>query len=685
MFNVLNRLRIWQKLALVGVAFSVPLGVTTWFLLEEKQIKIDVATAELRGDEYLRPLARLLEHTARYRALSRRARAGERGLEKERAAMAAEVARDLDELDAVDARLGRHLATDASALAARQRQAAHPRQLRDLWQRLGAGGLDAGTQEALETQLIGDVRTLITHIGDQSKLILDPDLDTYYTMDALLLRMPDIVHRLHDLVDAADAMARRGEVSAEERARLAADMALLAAQVEGLRADVATAINEAPRFSGHRGLAAALGGPAAEIDVAVRAATEQIDVQLVRAVGPTVTAGDLHEAGARAVDAAARGWQVLLDQQDIMLRARRDGDLGRRTLAMWAVLAAVGVSIVLTALILRSITRPLRQAVAVADQLARGELPEKVEVGTATDETGALLRAINAMLQFLDLRRTISTLQESGRLLGDAMSELEQQTGQQGEAAVRQAAALQETQVTAQEIKQTSRLAAEKAAAVLKVAERAEAIGKLGESAIEKSIGGLTEIRAQAEEIAAKIDELGGRTAQIGVITQTVKDLADQSNMLALNAAIEAVRSGEHGKGFAVVAREIRSLADQSIQATNRVNEILDGVAAQIRATVSIAEVGRQRIEAGIAEIRASGDNLRELSEIVRDSSSSVRQIAAAVSQQDAGIGQIFGAVTDQSKLMDEAVRRVEGSKAAVGVVRMAGGQITQVAARFRV
>jgi methyl-accepting chemotaxis protein len=62
-----------------------------------------------------------------------------------------------------------------------------------------------------------------------------------------------------------------------------------------------------------------------------------------------------------------------------------------------------------------------------------------------------------------------------------------------------------------------------------------------------------------------------------------------------------------------------------------------------------------------------------------------VRQIAAAVSQQDAGIGQIFGAVTDQSKLMDEAVRRVEGSKAAVGVVRMAGGQITQVAARFRV
>src|SRR5205823_5185129 len=123
---------------------------------------------------------------------------------------------------------------------------------------------------------------------------------------------------------------------------------------------------------------------------------------------------------------------------------------------------------------------------------------------------------------------------------------------------------------------------------------------------------------------------------QIRGITETVKDLADQSNMLALNAAIEAVRSGEHGKGFAVVAREIRSLADQSIQATNRVRDILEDLGATIEGAVSITERGKQKMESSIALVRTSGDSLRELSGIVKDTSSAVRQIAAAVSQQNA-------------------------------------------------
>jgi methyl-accepting chemotaxis protein len=220
---------------------------------------------------------------------------------------------------------------------------------------------------------------------------------------------------------------------------------------------------------------------------------------------------------------------------------------------------------------------------------------------------------------------------------------------------------------------------------VIRLAEKADTVSSQGETAIERSLGGLTDIRAQVDEIAQKINQLSDRTQQIGSITATVKDLADQSNMLALNAAIEAVRSGEHGKGFAVVAREIRSLADQSIQATSRVREILDDIGSAIRSAVSITERGSQKIDGGLMQVKSSGENMRELSGIVRDNSAAVRQIAAAVSQQNAGITQIFGAVTDQTRMMDETMRRLEQTTQAAETLQSLSQRVHDVLKGFKV
>jgi methyl-accepting chemotaxis protein len=282
------------------------------------------------------------------------------------------------------------------------------------------------------------------------------------------------------------------------------------------------------------------------------------------------------------------------------------------------------------------------------------------------------------------MKEVLRALQESVQLLTNAGGELGSSTTEQSQTITRQATALQETQVTAQEIKQTSLLAAQKAETVLKLTEKADQVSSQGEAAIEKSLGGLTDIRAQVDEIAQKIAQLSERTQQIGGITQTVKDLADQSNMLALNAAIEAVRSGEHGKGFAVVAREIRSLADQSIQATNRVREILEDIGGAIQVAVSITERGSQKIEGGLMQVKQSGENLRELSNIVKDNSSAVRQIAAAVSQQNAGITQIFSAVTDQTRMMDETMRRLETTTQAASNLKDLSLRVSEVVSRFR-
>src|SRR5205807_3723982 len=161
-------------------------------------------------------------------------------------------------------------------------------------------------------------------------------------------------------------------------------------------------------------------------------------------------------------------------------------------------------------------------------------------------------------------------------------------------------------------------LAAEKAQAVVRVAEDADKMGKSGEGAVQESIAGLAAIRTQSAEIGERIRTLTDSARQIGGITETVKDLADQSNMLALNAAVEAVRSGEHGKGFSVVAREIRSLADQSIGATRRVSEILEALGGSIHSTVKMSEQGERAIGEGLVRVQESGNNLRGLLSITR-------------------------------------------------------------------
>jgi methyl-accepting chemotaxis protein len=345
-------------------------------------------------------------------------------------------------------------------------------------------------------------------------------------------------------------------------------------------------------------------------------------------------------------------------------------------------LAALVVAALVSLVVVARFVAPLRNLTHAARRIVDGDLTQQVEVDT-NDEVGELAAAFKLMVE--KMKEVLRALQESVQLLTNAGGELSQSTTDQSQTITKQATALQETQVTAQEIKQTSLLAAQKAETVLKLTEKADQVSSEGEAAIEQSLGGLTDIRSQVDEIAQKIVQLSERTQQIGGITQTVKDLADQSNMLALNAAIEAVRSGEHGKGFAVVAREIRSLADQSIQATNRVREILEDIGGAIRVAVSITERGSQKIEGGLLQVKQSGENLRELSNIVKDNSLAVRQIAAAVSQQNAGITQIFSAVTDQTRMMDETMRRLETTTQAASTLKDLSQRVSEVVGRFRV
>ncbi|MCY1017043.1 methyl-accepting chemotaxis protein [Pyxidicoccus sp. MSG2] len=355
-----------------------------------------------------------------------------------------------------------------------------------------------------------------------------------------------------------------------------------------------------------------------------------------------------------------------------------------RTEALLMAVGFLAVGVVGAWLLARGVTRPvLALREAVTRIVREGDLTQALDVKAGDDEVGELADAFGQLVK--QLRDTAHSLHGGTRVLSDTVAQLQSAAAQQERNVARQAAALQETQVTAQEIKQTSLLAAEKADAVLTVAVRAEKVGQAGEEDIRDSLGGFQSLLDQSRQMTDRISQLNERTRQIGGITQTVKDLADQSNMLALNAAIEAARSGEHGKGFGVVAREIRSLADQSIDSTVRVRDILNELGNAILSTARMTEAGHTRVAAGLEQVRSSGDRLKELATIIQDNASAVRQIAGAVAQQNAGIAQIFGAVTDLSSMMNDTQQGLAATTQAATLLREVSEQMQVVARAYRI
>ncbi|MCP3061645.1 methyl-accepting chemotaxis protein [Myxococcus sp. K38C18041901] len=384
---------------------------------------------------------------------------------------------------------------------------------------------------------------------------------------------------------------------------------------------------------------------------------------------------------ANAVRDVGDGWRFVatVDPEDAYAPLAEAGRVAVGLTALALVVAGVGGF-----LLARGATGPISRLSQVVTRVVReGDLTQRVEVSTRRDEVGELASAFSLMMEHL--RESTRGLQAGTKVLGQTVAELTAAAAQQERTLTKQAAALQETQVTAQEIKQTSLMAAERSQAVLGVTARAREVGQSGEATVSASLQGFEELREQVGVVARSIAALNERTRQIGGITQTVKDLADQSNMLALNAAIEAVRSGEHGKGFGVVAREIRSLADQSISSTGRVREILEDIRQSIESTVTQAEQSQGSAETGLTQVRASGNSLRELTGIIQDNASAAQQIAAAVTQQNAGVAQIFIAVTDLSRMMEESMQGLQAAQRITASLREVAAQMDTVAATYRV
>lgn len=398
MRNWFKNLKVSQKLFLISIFFVMPDSLMLYLFITGINENIQFAQMEKKGTEYQHPLEELLMLIPQHSLLAEGAAQGT--LEKNELAVAqARIDTAFTSLEKVNARIGADLQFTEAGLAKRKREHYQVETVKREWQELRANLARLTPQDRAERHLhlVADVRMMITHAGDLSNLILDPDLDSYYLMDATLLALPQMQDRLARVMAEGHAMLQRPAISIQERQELTIHATMLKeVDLDRIVGSLKTAQNEDPNFYGispslHKRIPSAI----AEFESA-SAAFIRMTSNVAGAEQKTVTAMDFLQAGSEARMASFKLWRIAEEELDRLLQMRIESFQRRRASSLLVTALALLAAVGFVTFISQSISIPLQRQ---ADDLQRANDGLKAEIAERQRAELALKKAHEELLE----------------------------------------------------------------------------------------------------------------------------------------------------------------------------------------------------------------------------------------------------------------------------------------------
>jgi methyl-accepting chemotaxis protein len=311
------------------------------------------------------------------------------------------------------------------------------------------------------------------------------------------------------------------------------------------------------------------------------------------------------------------------------------------------------IGFVMVLLIARSIAKPLRRAVEVAQNVANGNLTDAIEVNS-NDEAGQLLQALKAMNA--NLQQIVQRIRVGTEAINTASSEIASGNLDLSSRTEQQASSLEETASAMEQLTSTVRQNADNARQANQLSNSASEVAQKGGDVV--------------QQVVVTMDSINESSKRIVDIITVIDGIAFQTNILALNAAVEAARAGEQGRGFAVVATEVRNLAQRSASAAKEIKVLIDD---------SVSKTG-----VGSALVAQAGTTMAEIVTGIRQVNDIVGEIAAASQEQSTGIEEVNKAISQMDEVTQQNAALVEEATAATQSLQQQAKELVGTVSAFQ-
>ena len=360
-------------------------------------------------------------------------------------------------------------------------------------------------------------------------------------------------------------------------------------------------------------------------------------------------------------------------KQALSEKAQKDSDMAS---AMAESVVYVFIAICVVMLILSTgvaikignyINKMFTVFITATEKLADGDFREMPRTVTTNDEFGELADKVadmrsqvnKALRQIAQEAETVAASSQQLTASADqsahviqniaqSVNEVSEYNNNQGNAVETVSMSVEHISASIQEISSNANIADSNAS-------KAAAIANEGGRSINQAIGQMNKIREVVASSADVVNELGEASKEIGQIVDQVSAIAAQTNLLALNAAIEAARAGEHGRGFAVVAEEVRKLAEESLAAVDKINNMITTIQSKTLDAVSAMQAGSDEAAKGADIVRETGAAFGNIMKMNGEVANQVKEIARTTEEAAKASTDVVGAV----KTVDESAKKI--------------------------